>query len=342
MEQVLELNEVDVARMWDDFNGSGKSCCEFYSFIKQPIFKTKASRYFDDRQVDALVFPKGNRRLLQIFQELNALVMLESFLANRYEYQLDDHGLYGVEYFKDLFKEATKLLKRKRDDSPVRRTVQNHPGLVDALHVVISRVNLSLGSLVALHSTAKVLRPCFHSFTVQARGINSVDFKIPDQSSWQLLCYTLRHYCVPGLNQNFSYQGKLDRYTDFKLFLHSQPPAGKTFLWDPLAFRPGCEYFFYLQSSIERQSRVAFDYFTSTLGRPWHYGVPENGTSETVGDVLFANRDINTPQVVAAYKAAMEWKYEPAMALTDRLIASYDWVQEIFRMGCASLPIEIN
>ena len=274
MAQVPELNEVDVARMWDDFRESGESCCEFYSFIKQPVFKTKACRYFDKKKVDALSFPKikRNRRVVEIFTKLNALVMLETFLANTYNYQLDDHGLYGVEYFKDLFEEAHKLLKRKRDSSPVRRAPQSHPMLADAVHLVMRHVDLSLDSLVALYSTAKALRPCFHSFTVQARGMTLINFNIPDQSSWQLLCYTLRYWCVQSTNQNINYQTKLNWYTDFKLFPHWKPTWGPALKWDPLAFRPGPEYFFYLQSSIERQSRVAFDYFVSTLSRPWHFG----------------------------------------------------------------------
>jgi hypothetical protein len=340
MEQVPELNEVDVARMWDDFQRSGESCCRFYSFIKQPVFKDKASRYFDDKLVDALVFPKirNNRQVVEIFQKLNALVMLESFLANRYNYQLDDHGLYGIEYFKDLFQEATELLKRKRDSSPVRKPARAHLVPVEAMHLVIRHVNLSVDSLVALYSTSKQLRPCFHSFTVQARGDVSASFSIPNQNTWQLFCYTLLH--SPKV-KNRDGQAQLDRYTDLRFSYSPKPPVGTVFPWDPLAGLPGPKYFFYLQSSIEQQSQVAFDYLVSTLQRPWRSWQPEFAPDATIADLLFCNRDINSPQVAAAYLAANQWGYKPAMDLTDRLIAGYDWVSETFREGGPSLPIEV-
>jgi hypothetical protein len=340
MEQVL--SEVDVVRKWNHFGESNQSCVEFYKFIKQSIFREKASRFFDDKYVDAMTYSRVQRKpkLLSIFHELNALVMFESFLLNRFDYNLDDHGLYGVEYFKDLFKDAIQLMQRKRDASPPRRP-KCHPDLDTVIHIVISTQALPIDTLVALNSTAKMLWTCFRQFSVQTRVLTQLNFHIIDRNTWELFCYTLRYWRRLSMSQaeraTFNYQHEFEQFVGFRLFPSYKPPAGTLYAWNPLVGRPACEYFFYLHNAIQRQSRCAFRYFYFLLDGPCEFE-----PNHTLREAMFARRDLQVPQLTGAYTAALNWEFPEALQLTEEFLVGFDWQKEEFRPGCVGLPIVVE
>lgn len=116
--------------------------------------------------------------------------------------------------------------------------------------------------------------------------------------------------------------------------------------FDPLADRPLCEYFFALRAYIVDQSLVAFNYFCAVIDRPncFRYvdGEIDLKSGSTVREQMFTNRDLNSPQVVDAYAAALRWGHQPAIQLTRWLMTDYNWETGTFNMGTATLPITIE
>lgn len=346
------LTEMDVVHMWNNFEGSNQSCVEYYAFIVPAVFSNKSSRWFSARQLAKVATQTRVKRLrceeaLSIFQELNAWVMFESYLENKYGYTLNEHGLFGDEHFEDRCRALLKLCKPKRDQSPRRPTPRTALG--DVLGLVIRQIRMSVDSLIALHSTAKSLRPHFHSFEIYAQDHPRVNFIIPDYNTWQFCCYTLGHR---GLNwysrtgDKKQSQLALDRYAARHVRAYNYPPTVTSYPWDPLAHRPLCEYFFALRTYIVDQSLIAFNYFCTVIGRPHSFryvdGEIDLQSGSTIREQMFTNRDLNSPQVVAAYAAALKWEHQPAIQLTRWLMTDYNWETDAFNMGTATLPITIE
>jgi hypothetical protein len=345
----MSLSDMEVLHLWNDFESCGKSCVEYYAFIVPAVFKKKASRWFSDKRLAKVATQTQVRRLrseeaLAIFQELNAWVMFESYLKNTHEYKLDDHGLFGTEHFVDRCKDLLRLCKPSRDRSPRRPTPR--VALADVLEIVFRQVTMSMDSLIALHSTAKSLRPHFRLFELHARNHPNVKFSIPDYATWQFCCYTLAHRGIVLVNgQKRDAQLYVDRYATHYLRSVDYPKTVTRYAWDPLANRPLCEYFFALRRYIFDQNLTAFNYLCTAMGRPqticYVDGELDLQSGKTIRELMFYKRDLNAPQIVDASLAAWKWGYAPAIQLTDWLMTDYNYETQAFNMGTATLPITL-